>query len=321
MVKRKILALILAGLMAVSLAGCVEGERNADSTPPPTQEVAITPTPKPEPSKEPKFVGTPLFEDVYITYAERKQSLAFDDVKAFVEELDYETEITEPTTDDLGQIKVFDLGKEGDYVFITFLPNEANYEIIYLISYYQAETNCEVSMANYSTNRFEAYDEFKTHIIGETEITVSGIDEQREFLFSPDSKKPKVTESAEGPQEMISVGFSVNVEGSTGKPEFHIETNLPDETVLMLTLDRDDSRAQTKVIVKNGEATSEAFSDKGAPLSGDYLLTVSMGLPRLQSDYVRSIIGENGEYIEGPYVETDSITGENVVSATFDFEF
>lgn len=134
------------------------------------------------------------------------------------------------------------------------------------------------------------------------------------------SPPPKASAEAEG--SPVTVEISVDVGGETGKPEFTINTNLPDETELMLTLsDGADFTAQTKVTIENGAATSEAFSQKGEALSGVYSLCVSMSLPRFQSDAVRSVIGEAGENITGPYVETSDISGDNVVSADFEFEF
>lgn len=118
------------------------------------------------------------------------------------------------------------------------------------------------------------------------------------------------------------VELSADVGGEEGKPEFTIKTNLPDETELMLTLsDGAGFTAQTKVVIEGGTATSDAFSDHGEPLAGAYSLSVSMGLPRLQSDAVRSVIGEAGENITGPYVEPAEIAEGNVVSAEFEFEF
>ncbi len=112
---------------------------------------------------------------------------------------------------------------------------------------------------------------------------------------------------------------------TSGKARFYIETNLPDETVLMLSLRRgnyntdDHFTAQTKVTISNGKALSDAFSNKGKSLSGEYDLTISMSIPTLQSDAVREIIGQNGEYMIGSIVEDSNIGNNKVVSALFTF--
>lgn len=120
--------------------------------------------------------------------------------------------------------------------------------------------------------------------------------------------------------------FEVTLEVSSNdeqKPSFTINTNLPDETNLMLTLRNSEGfMAQGHVIIEDGTGTSLEFSDHENPLSGMYTLTVSMSLPSFQSDHVRAVIGENGENITGPYVKlawTDPDT--NMISADFDFRF
>ena len=104
---------------------------------------------------------------------------------------------------------------------------------------------------------------------------------------------------------------------------FDIDTNLPDETVLMLTLSKGDYNtddyftAQTKVTIEGGKATSDPFSNKGEALTGEYDRSVSMSLPSLQTDAVRAVIGEKGENMTGPLVETSSIGDSKTVGALF----
>lgn len=104
---------------------------------------------------------------------------------------------------------------------------------------------------------------------------------------------------------------------------FDIDTNLPDETVLMLTLSKGDYNtddyftAQTKATIEGGKATSDPFSNKGEALTGEYDLSVSMSLPSLQTDAVRAVIGEKGENMTGPLVETSSIGDSKTVGALF----
>lgn len=119
--------------------------------------------------------------------------------------------------------------------------------------------------------------------------------------------------------------IAINADGHKDGNEiiFDINTNLPDTTVLMLTLSRGDYNsddyfsAQTQVTIADGKAISEGFSNKGEALSGEYDLNISMSLPSLQSETVRAVIGENGEYMTGSLVEASSIGSSNVVSALF----
>lgn len=84
---------------------------------------------------------------------------------------------------------------------------------------------------------------------------------------------------------------------------FVIETNLPDETELSLTLKGRGYLAQGEAIVKNGRAVSPVFTDKGESIKGSYTLEVLMPIPNVQSDYVKHYIGHNGEYLKGKYVK------------------
>ena len=105
---------------------------------------------------------------------------------------------------------------------------------------------------------------------------------------------------------------------------FDIDTNLPDETVLMLTLSKGDYNTeesftgQEKVTVKDGKADSEGFSNKGEALGGEYDLSVSMSLPSTQEDSVREVIGENGEYMTGSLVQKSDISGDSYLKAMFE---
>ena len=130
---------------------------------------------------------TELFEQVYVPYANREKSFVFNGVKSFVENLEYDIKIMEPSEDDLCSIKIMDT--TGDYIFFLFQPVN-DIEVISLVSYHCAKTNSEVSMENYSIDGLPKYDKFKTHIIGENATEVSGTDEQRNFLFKKDLSEP-----------------------------------------------------------------------------------------------------------------------------------
>ena len=104
-----------------------------------------------------------------------------------------------------------------------------------------------------------------------------------------------------------------------------IETNLPDETELMLSISRanyndfspDNFMAQTKVTIVDGKATFEGFSHKGNKMAGGYDLCISMSLPSLQSDAVRAVIGEKGENMTGAYAKEDPDFESKTVEAMF----
>lgn len=115
---------------------------------------------------------------------------------------------------------------------------------------------------------------------------------------------------------MLSADFSVV---NNGDGTFVIETNLPDETELMLTLTGRAYIGQSKAYVEGGVAVSERFTNKGKQLIGDYELEVLMPIPSVQTDYVKHFIGDDGEYLTGPYIKPS--LGSIVVTKTFDVSF
>lgn len=140
--------------------------------------------------------------------------------------------------------------------------------------------------------------------------------------ISEPTSKPDIKPTPEQKQDAkIDVVLDVSVNKNNGKPIFTVNTNLPDETDLMLTLKGNKYTGQTHAIVENGTAVSEAFSSKGKAISGKYTLSVSMSEPKLQSDNVRTVIGENGENITGKYVKTSDINNSKFINGDFNFSF
>lgn len=131
-------------------------------------------------------------------------------------------------------------------------------------------------------------------------------------------------ESSESKTEQnnkIEVFLDVTVNENNGQPIFTVNTNLPDETDLMLSLSGDDYTGQTHAIVNGGIAASEQFSNKGKSLNGKYILSVSMSDPKLQSDNVKAIIGEYGEHMSGKYVQASDTGNTTYLNGDFNFSF
>ncbi|MCR4704508.1 MAG: hypothetical protein K5641_00435 [Lachnospiraceae bacterium] len=136
-----------------------------------------------------------------------------------------------------------------------------------------------------------------------------------------EASKETSVEEVEPTEFEVSIDVKGSFEGE--KAIFDVETNLPDNTELMLSLRSGDYNtdtnftAQTKVTVRDGKAKTEGFSNKGEKLKGDFDLSVSLSLPKLQDESVRKVIGENGEYMGGKAVEKSTIGDANAVSALF----
>ncbi len=100
---------------------------------------------------------------------------------------------------------------------------------------------------------------------------------------------------------------------------FTVSTNLPDETELSLKLKGRGYLAQGDAFVKGGIAVSDCFTNHGEPLLGDYTLEVSMPIATVQNDYVKHFIGNNGEFLTGPYIK--AALGSVMVSKEFHVSF
>lgn len=135
----------------------------------------------------PLELGSDLFEQIYVPYANRELPSDFYDAKAhisqYAEDNGCTLEITNATSRAIGTIQVND-SDSGDYVFISYsFTGETNEQHISIVSYYQSSSNSEVSMSNLSGSGVRFHDTYNTHVIGNQEEQVKDIATQREFLF------------------------------------------------------------------------------------------------------------------------------------------
>lgn len=140
----------------------------------------------------------------------------------------------------------------------------------------------------------------------EDKLTINDVEEQEEVEEKVFNEK----------KENINVFINEEVINDNGKIRLKLNSNLPDGSELMITLSGKNTNyiGQNKVVLKNGEAESEEFSNRGEAMeSGEYNLSISLSLARLQSDEVRAVIGEDGEYLTGNIVKKSSIADGNVV--------
>lgn len=121
--------------------------------------------------------------------------------------------------------------------------------------------------------------------------------------------------------EMIDVSIEMMVMPTSEEslPVFLINTNLPDSTKMVLTLSNDSGYlAKESVEVKYGRVKSSVFSNNGETLeNGDYILSVYVPSAPTQPPEVRSIIGDNGEFLSGDGVEQNG--AYNIVNCDFNY--
>lgn len=181
---KKLSFAIISFSLTIGISAC-SSDDNSTSLPPNNEQSEVE-----KPEETPKLEETPknsdttntiemsaLFETVYLPYVKRENAFDFNSVKAFVQSTSYTTEITEPTEEKIGQIKVLD--ENGNYVYFAFVPDDG-VEVILTLTYFQVSSNSEVSFDNYGSPE---YDSYFTHVIGSDEESVSDVETQIKFLF------------------------------------------------------------------------------------------------------------------------------------------
>lgn len=112
----------------------------------------------------------------------------------------------------------------------------------------------------------------------------------------------------------------VTIQADPGRyPIIHGQTNMPDGTVLTVTLRIPGQYGgMQNVEVANGRFSSNRFTVNGErPLpSGKASVEVSSHLPQLQTQAVRAVIGQRGEYLEGPLVYSLPGIGGRMIKTT-----
>jgi hypothetical protein len=103
--------------------------------------------------------------------------------------------------------------------------------------------------------------------------------------------------------------FAIETNG-TRRPRIAGDTNLPDGTDLMISIDSGTTRynASSKAVVQDGHFQSETFSKDNSDLEpGQYTAEVLMPVALVQSPSVRAVIGEKGEHLKGSLVEQSNL--------------
>ena len=126
--------------------------------------------------------------------------------------------------------------------------------------------------------------------------------------------------SCDKPAQKLDLTLSGRAEiQADGKVVIGGDSNLPDQTKLLVTVKRDGYSAQDTPTVQGGHFMTQAFSLRGSPLpAGHYLAEITMPIPAVQPESVQKVIGSKGENLTGTLLQQDSIgiTAERVI----DFE-
>lgn len=258
-----------------------------------------------------------LLNVVFVELADGVGDMTFNECVTYMEEAGYEAEITEPSEEDdvTGQVKIYD--DNSFHLTIDFFPNDDGDDTICLLSY--SDGNFEGSVSDNAHSASVTYGTYD--VTAETMHTdVDSVDNIIAFFTDEVPARYAAYQASTAGNGEIEVTFSPSYEIIDGQVIVTVETNLPDGTELMFSLTADDgTKLQSKATVSNGVATSEGFFEKGGSPSGHYTFGITMVMAKLQDESVTDIIGMQGEFLTGAYVE-GSDSG-NSVSATFEFEF
>ncbi|MGI6020188.1 MAG: Ltp family lipoprotein [Lachnospiraceae bacterium] len=132
------------------------------------------------------------------------------------------------------------------------------------------------------------------------------------------------TEESDGIEDLLEV--EIIVEAKTNEDDgsvlFGVTTNLPEDTLLSVTVSNGSFEAEDEVVIlKDGTGYTSEFSDNGAALQGEYKVSVELSDPSAQKESVQKVIGKDGEFIAGSFVKKSSDGASNVVAAEFEFYF
>lgn len=289
----------------------------------PTSKTSTETLSEPVPSEteeietETEVVKKKIFADVFVELSEQVGVMSYDECLAYINETTFTYDTVSPSDEEMGQITIDD--DNGFKLVIDFYPDDNKNETITLLSYSNGDyegsvsDNCHMSDVTYGI--YDVTAENRNTNVDSLEKVISFIND--EVPVKMEAYANSVAENTE-----LEVTLEPSYEIDDGKVYITVNTNLPDNTVLMLSLsDGDTYNGQTKITIQNGTAKSEGFSKQGEPLSGHFTLDISMSLPKLQDDSVVAIIGTQGEFLSGQYVEQSAVSGDNVVSGTFEYDF
>ncbi len=271
-----------------------------------------------EPAAEPTEKEiTAVFPDLFVAAAEHVGVSDYGTCLEFVRETGTEFQTTAPSDTEAGKISVAD--GNGFVLNMTFSPDAANRDILTLLTY--TDGDYEGSVADILLTGDLTYDTYDVNA-EQKHTEVADVNAIVRFITEDVPKRKAAYNASMQENTVLEVTLDVSSEAQGGKVVFTVETNLPDNTELMLSLsDGSGYLAQTKVYVKNGSAVSEGFTNRGEPLSGDYSLNVLMPLPKLQPENVIAVIGTKGEFMSGPFVADAVLGGSKTIEGTFSFTF
>ena len=259
-----------------------------------------------EENNENEIETTELYEKIFVAFSDKIGTSNFENDQKIIDSMGYSAKIVVPTEEDLGEITVKD--SNGNCVTLMYYPNNSKIETLTLISYKKHDSEIYISISNQMHTTKVKYTTYNIDSNPRNK-DVAGLNDLKRFMFV-DMKDVKSDTSTEEINVYMNVSTNVDSKGVY----FDIDTNLPDETKLMLTLsDGNQYRGQANVAIKSGKCKSDSFTNKGNKLRGEYTLEISMPIATVQPDSVRKLIGNKGENLSGDLVVSGTLEGEKMI--------
>lgn len=234
-----------------------------------------------------------LVDNVFVYFSHKVGVITWDEAINYLADSNYKTSVIKPTENDIGRIKVY-LEDKKDFTSLAFYPLNHE-EKLSLLTY---ETYNGHIVINIDNNYHSTDSEYSIYNI-DSDPKSKKVESLNELLNPLKGFKNESSET-----KTIDVYINTVYHKADGKIKIDLETNLPNETKLMLTIKKgDQSISQDNVIISGGKATSPGFSDEGYIFKkGTYSLEISMPILSVQTDNVRKILGNRGENLKGDLV-------------------
>lgn len=187
-VMKKVVSLLLVLALFFSIVAC--GTANNETEKAETSEIVEDTkeaVEEPEIETEVGLKDNELFNEVYYKITNREYPYEKKAIINYLETTEFTFEVDKEFNDGpaMNILYIQDDSKEnGDYVFIVFIEmeDEPSIDLLNSMSYYFEQEHIEVSFSNYATYKEPAYDNYRTHKIGEGREKVNSVEEQIVFI-------------------------------------------------------------------------------------------------------------------------------------------
>ncbi len=317
--RKKIIVILICGLMVVTLAACGSSSKSEEGTEDEQmnsgeedwdieEEEAVEE--QEEQTEYNSSEDTALLR-CFQNLAKQMDLANYEDVIRYVEDTGIEYDSVEPNIDEMGTVTT-ENDENGCHLFAAVYPNDSGEYTLCSLSYGNrhfegsVDDNTHVTEPVYKI--YNIYNEEPNTEVNSLDDVMAYIRDEMPALIAEDNSRE--------PGEPIDVTLSVTAEVTNEGTVFTVDTNLPDGTRMMVSLDVNGNSRTADATVEGGKASTVAMTDNGSPLKGDFEVRVSMVNAVQQPADVQAVIGVDGENLAGEYLGENTV-GDLTISGTF----